>query len=192
MRFSRCAKRRRPATAAVEFALCSPVIITILIGLWEVGRMVEVNNVMANSAREAARDASLGQDNLLTVANNLLTSLQSAEPTAFPGGHATSMVDPGTVGITLAANTYGYTCWDSTANKELFTVTFTDLTAPTVTDPTLMSRLDLYQLNVQAPYANVGWTAVPVITGTKRLSATVTWAGMVDSPFQIVPDLPAQ
>ena len=55
----------------------------ILTGLWEVGRITEVAEVMWNSAREAARDASLGQDNLQTVATNLLTYLQGAEPTAF-------------------------------------------------------------------------------------------------------------
>ena len=80
------ARIRRHGTAAVEFAFCMPLLLTIMAGLWEVGRIIEVQQVMWNSAREAARDASLGQSNLTTVANNLLTYLQSAEPTAF--GHA--------------------------------------------------------------------------------------------------------
>jgi Flp pilus assembly protein TadG len=192
MRVRAGANGRRHATAAVEFALCLPLLLTLLLGVWEVGRIVEVNQTLWNSSREAARDASLGQSNLQTVANNLLTYLQSAEPTAFPSGHTTNMVAPSTVGITLPANTVGYTCWDATANRELFTVTFTDLTTSTVTDPTAMTRLDLYQINVQVPYASVGWTPVAQVTGTTRLSTTVTWAAMVDSPFQIVPDLPAE
>jgi len=176
----------------VEFALAFPLILFIMIGLWEVGRIVEVNQVMWNSAREAARDASLGQDNLLTVANNLLTYLQSAEPKAFGQGHQTSMVNPTTVGITLPANTTGYTCWDTTANRELFTVTFTDQTTTTNTDPTQMAQLDLYQIGVQVPYSSIGWTATPLITGMSRINVAVTWASMVDSPFAIAPYLPAQ
>jgi Flp pilus assembly protein TadG len=179
----------RRGAAAVEFALCLPLIVLLLLGCWEVGRMVEVNQVMWNSAREAARDGSLGQDNLQTVANNLLTYLQSAEPTAFPSSHSTSMISPV---VTLPANTTGYTCWDTTANRELFTVTFTDLTNTTITDPTLMSQLDLYQIGVQVPYATIGWTAVPQVTGMTRMNVVVTWASMVDSPFQITPSLPAE
>ena len=124
----------------------------ILAGLWEVGRITEVQQVMWNSAREAARDASLGQDNLQTVAANLLTYLQGAEQTAFGTGHSTTMIAPV---VTLPANTYGYTCWDNTANQELFTITFTDLTNTTVTDPTGMSQLDLYQIGVQVPYTSI-------------------------------------
>jgi Flp pilus assembly protein TadG len=175
--------------AAVEFACCLPLIVLLLFGLWEVGRMVEVNQVMWNSGREAARDASLGQDNLQTVASNLLTYLQSAEPTAFPPSHSTNMIAPV---VTLPANTTGYTCWDTTANRELFTVTFTDLTNPSYNDPTLMKQLDLYQLGVQVPYSTIGWTSVPTVTGMTRMNIVVTWVSMVDSPFQIIPSLPAQ
>jgi len=182
-------KVRRPAVAAMEFAACAPLMCAILLGLFEVGRMTEVQNVVWNSAREGARDASVGQTNLLAVANNLQLYLQSAEPTAFGQGHSTSMIAPV---ITLPANTYGYTCWDNTANRELFTMTFTDITNPAVTDPSAMSQLDLYQIGVQFPYASIGWLPVAKITGRSRLYVTVEWASMVDSPFQIAPYLPAQ
>src|SRR5208337_465327 len=130
-------KRRRASSgvASVEFAVCLPLMCLVLTGLWEVGRITQVAEVMWNPAR----DASLGQDNLQTVTTNLLTYLQSAEPTAFGQGHTTTVIAPV---ISLPANTTGWTCWDSTANRELFTMTFTDLTQPSVTDPTGMSQLD--------------------------------------------------
>ena len=181
--------RRRRGTAAVEFALCLPLMMLILTGLWEVGRIMEVQIVLTNSAREAARDASLGQDNLLTVANNLRTYLQSAEPTAFGSGHSTSMIAPV---ISLPAHTSGYTCWDNTAKRELFTMTFSDLTDPNDTDPTMMSQLDVYKLGVQVPFNSVSWSSIVPVAGASRLSVAVDWASLVDSPFQIVPDLPAQ
>jgi hypothetical protein len=183
------ARERRHAVAAVEFAVCLPVLFLILYGLWEVGRITQVQNVVWNSAREGARDASGGQVNLLGVANNVLLYLQSAEPTAFGGGHTVNAIAPV---ITLPANTYGYTMWDTTANRELFTITFTDITNTGVTDPTAMLQLDHYQISVQVPYASVGWVPVARITGKTRLSVAVEWASLVDSPFQIAPYLPAQ
>lgn len=180
---------RRSGQAAVEFAACLPLVLLILSGVWEVGRITEVQQVMWNSCREASRDASLGQDNLATVASNLRTYLTSAEPTAFPPSHSTSMIAPV---VTLPANTYGYTCWDNTSNREMFTITFTDLTNTSVTDPTGMSQLDVYQLGVQAPYKSIAISPLSQITSTTRLSVTSTWAAMVDSPFQITASLPAQ
>ena len=173
----------------MEFACCLPVMMLILTGLWEVGRVMEVQTVMMNSAREAARDASLGQDNLQAVANNLLSYLQGAEPTAFGAGHQTSIIAPV---ISLPANTVGYTCWDNTANRELFTITFSDLTDPSDTDPTLMSQLDLYKIGVLVPFNSISWSSIVPVDGATRLSVFVIWASLVDSPFQIAPNLPAQ
>ncbi len=191
---SKAAKVRRRGVAAVEFAFCFPIMLLILFGMWEVGRITEVQNVSWNSAREGARDASMGQANLLAVANNLQIYLQGSEPGAFGKGHSTSMVDPSTLTppITLPPNTYGYTCWDNTANIELFTMTFKDITNPSVADPTGMSQLDVYELTIQVPYSSIGWLPVPQITGMTRMYTTVDWASLVDSPFQTVQSLPAQ
>src|SRR5271165_5716575 len=53
--------RRRRATAAVELAVVLPLILTMLIGLWEVSRVVECQQILFNAAREAARQAATGQ-----------------------------------------------------------------------------------------------------------------------------------
>ncbi len=180
---------RRHGAAAVEFALCLPLLTTIMLGLWEVGRITEVQLVMWNSAREAARDASLGSDSLSTVATNLLTYLQAAEPTAFGTGHTTSLISPV---ITLPTNSTGYTCWDNTANRELFTISFRDYTTSTSTDPTTMLKLDRFAIVISVPYTSIAWSPLVQITGTSRLSADAHWTCMIDSPFMIIPTLPAQ
>ena len=182
-------KAPRRGAAAVELAVCLPLLVVILTGMWQVGRITEVQQVVWNSAREAARDASLGQDTLPTVAANLLTYLQSAEPRAFGQGHSTSMIAPV---VSLPAHTTGYTCWDNTSNKELFTMTFSDLTTTGTTDPTGMSQLDLYNIGVQVPFNSIALSTVVAVSGISRLNVSVTWASMVDSPFQIAPYLPAQ
>jgi Flp pilus assembly protein TadG len=94
MRRHAAAKDRRHGVASVEFAVCLPLMCLVLDGLWEVGRITQVSEVMWNSAREAARDASLGQDNLQTVTTNLLAYLQVADPTAFGQGQTTSLMAP--------------------------------------------------------------------------------------------------
>lgn len=53
-------QKRRPGVAAVEFAAVMPVIALLLVGLWEVGRMVEVQQGLVNACREGARQASTG------------------------------------------------------------------------------------------------------------------------------------
>jgi Flp pilus assembly protein TadG len=158
-------------------------------GLLQVGRYVEVQQVLWNAARESARNASTGEETLQTIASSTLTYLQSAEPTAFNAAHSTSFISPV---VTLAANTTGYTCWDNTANQELFTITFTDLTATTVTDPTSMSQLDLFSIGLQVPFASISCCGLVPINGMSRLGATVTWASMVDTPYQISSDIPAE
>ncbi len=94
--------------------------------------------------------------------------------------------------VSLPANATGYTCWDNTANRELFTLSFTDLTNPSVTDPTGMTQLDLYQIGLQVPFSGIKWSPLIPIGGYNRLQVTVVWTSLVDTPFQIAPDLPAQ
>jgi hypothetical protein len=50
------------------------------LGIWEVGRMVEVQQVLFNAAREGARQASTASVDLPTIQTNVQTYIQSAEP----------------------------------------------------------------------------------------------------------------
>lgn len=56
----RCAKKRQ-GTAAVELAVCLPLLLILVAGIWEVGRMVQVQQITANAAREGGRQAAAGQ-----------------------------------------------------------------------------------------------------------------------------------
>jgi Flp pilus assembly protein TadG len=186
---SRQSASARPGVVAVEFAVCLPLLVLFLTGLWEVSRIVQISQIMCNAARESARDASLGQDTLSVVATNALAYLQGASQTGFGVSDSTTLIAPV---VTLPSNTTGYTCWDNTAGRELFTITFTDLTNTTVTDPTGMSQLDLYQIGLQIPYKSIAISPVTQVTGMSRLTVSVTWACMIDSPFTIPTDLPAE
>jgi Flp pilus assembly protein TadG len=100
-------RRNRPTcrrgAAAVEFAIILPLFITLLFGIWEVGRLVQVSQVLANAAREAAREASTATVNMATIQSNVQTYITGAEPritnfTGFSVAYAnltnTSVTDP--------------------------------------------------------------------------------------------------
>lgn len=60
--------RRERAQAIVEFAIALPVLLMLLIGIFEVGRMIFIYAAVNNASREAARYASAygkGDNNLL-------------------------------------------------------------------------------------------------------------------------------
>src|SRR3954447_16616528 len=51
----------RAGAAAVEFAVVLPLIFLLLLGTWEVARLVQVHAILSNAAREGARLAAQGQ-----------------------------------------------------------------------------------------------------------------------------------
>jgi Flp pilus assembly protein TadG len=70
--------RLRRGVAAVEAALLLPVALILLLGTWEVGRMIEVEQILNNAAREGGRAASSGQDTNSQVQQTVLNYLQNA------------------------------------------------------------------------------------------------------------------
>src|SRR3954463_14275383 len=66
---------RRRGTAAVEFALVAPLFVLLVFGMIEYGRMVMVQQLLVNAAREGARvgvlDGSTGTS-VTTAVNNYL------------------------------------------------------------------------------------------------------------------------
>jgi Flp pilus assembly protein TadG len=154
-------RARRPGIATVEFALVLPLLVTLLLGIWEVGRLVQVSQVLQNAAREAARQASTGNATLSEIKANAQTYVVGAEPriTDFTG----------------------------------FDVTFTDITRPSVTDPTNAVQLDQFRLTVSVPFDNVRWSATKffVPSGTK-VWAVVDWFSMRDLPVTVSPGIPVE
>ncbi len=69
-------RRNRRGTATVEFAVVLPLIATVLLGAWEVGRMIEVQGVLYNAASVGGRTASIGLNSatqVQTAVTNYLT-----------------------------------------------------------------------------------------------------------------------
>jgi Flp pilus assembly protein TadG len=84
MKYLRNRKSRR-GTAAVELAACLPLLSVLIIGAWEVGRLVEVKQLLCNAVREGGRQAATGTQSTAQVqqyvVNYLATNGISGVPT---------------------------------------------------------------------------------------------------------------
>ena len=87
LRHNSCSSSCRAGVATVEFALILPFLLTLLLGIWEVGRLVQVSQILQNAAREAARQASTGTASMAEIKTNIENYVSSAEPriTNFAG-----------------------------------------------------------------------------------------------------------
>jgi len=152
-------KSARSATAAVEFALVMPLVVTVLLGILEMGRTVQVMQVLDNAAREGARQASTSTASLAQIKANVQTYIQNAEPTI--------------------TDFTGYDLY------------YTNITSPTVTDPTTANQLDRFNIRVVLPFDNIRWTWVgQFMKSGSILQATVDWYSLRDLPVQITNSLP--
>jgi hypothetical protein len=60
-------QQSRRGAAVVEFALVAPVLVGLLVGYVEAGRMCSVRNLLTMSAREGARIAAMDRDGLVAA-----------------------------------------------------------------------------------------------------------------------------
>lgn len=79
----------RSATAAVELAVCLPMLLIVLTGIWEVGRMVQVQNVVWNCAREGGRQAAAGLNSNATTVQYMVNYLNANGLTGVTTGMVT-------------------------------------------------------------------------------------------------------
>jgi Flp pilus assembly protein TadG len=87
----------RRGTAAVEMAFVTPLIVTLLLGTWEMGRLVEVQQIISDAAREGGRQASCGQMTSGQVATAVKNYVSIAGlPTADLVVTVSDLTNPGT------------------------------------------------------------------------------------------------
>lgn len=95
----------RRAVAAVEFAISMPFLLVLMLGVWEVARYIEVQQVLHQAAREAGRQAAGGGKNSQQVQQAVSVFLQSAGITPT---HAqvtvTNLTNPGITDPSQANN----------------------------------------------------------------------------------------
>ncbi|MBN1998114.1 pilus assembly protein [candidate division KSB1 bacterium] len=70
-------KKREQGQSIVEFALVAPILVLLLFGIIEFGRIFETVNVLTSAAREGARVAAVTAPNLSQVQAAVNTVLQA-------------------------------------------------------------------------------------------------------------------
>ncbi|HEY1377599.1 MAG TPA: TadE family protein [Gemmataceae bacterium] len=176
--------RVRPGAAAVEFAVVLPLIFLLLLGTWEVARLVQVHAILSNAVREGARLAAQGQTINLTGAYTQIL---------------VSDTDPNTPDVTSAVMNYvrhadPYYRGGTGISTDGMTVTFTfvDSAGNPVASPTQPwqgTKGQRFRVTATLPYSNFRWTTLNLL-GVKSISATADWASMIDDPFQVNTTLP--
>ncbi len=93
----RTSRRHRRGLATVEFAVVLPVIVAMLLGIWEVGRALDVKEILCNAASVGGRAASTGLNSATQVQAAVTNYLTLA---GLPAQNATvtvnDLTNPGT------------------------------------------------------------------------------------------------
>jgi Flp pilus assembly protein TadG len=187
-------------------ALLAPVLLTLLVGLWEVGRVVMVMNILNNSAREAARVSASGA---------FFSSSNHNDPKAT--GQTLSLWAPSTngdfevqkkvlgylqasgVSITGATITVTNSGSSSSSSKNWsYTWTASSGTSGSGSgsgsDPTAAAdQLDRLSITVTLPYKNIAWSPTSFFfSNGSTLSAKADWLSLRDVPLVISSTIPTK
>ncbi|HJZ55387.1 MAG TPA: TadE family protein [Gemmataceae bacterium] len=149
----------------------------LMIGVWEVGRLIQVQQIVSNSAREGARLA--GQAFIVN-----------------PDGSFTQVhVSSGTPNVHDVVYQYLIAAGLTNLQSEDVQVTFT-FTAPrssdgvTPTEPYLGEKNEPFTVTVTIPWAKVRWVNLGLINPTS-VTFTVTWQMLTDDKFTVNEVLPS-
>ena len=168
----------RRGAAAVEFAFIGGLImIPILAGLWELGRAITVQQIVANSARDGARLAAQGR----TVNSDGATTdiLAQRDPINPVTPNVKSAVYQSLVGA-------GLTQIDFSA----LVVEFQFNSDPSRPNPSQGLKSERFSVKVTLDYDDkVHWVDFALPRGVKpdKISYTVDWEMMTDDPFRNPP-----
>ena len=167
----------RRGAAAVELAFVVMFFfLPVLLGIWEAGRLIEVQQIVSNSAREGARLASQGY-----------TINGSGAPTQI-------MASTGTLNVKDLVYQYLIAAGFANLQPSDVTVTFA-FTAPrkdgtTPSDPYLGEKNQPFTVTVSIPWDKVRWINLGIIRPTE-VTFTVTWQMLIDDKFTVNQTIPS-
>ena len=159
--------QKRRGVVAVEAAIVLPVLIIVMFGTWEVGRLIQVNQIVTNAAREGARLAAGGYVNGTPITSTMVQQAVRDYMTA--------------AGLPTAASTGA-------------TVALTCNASPTWINPSDALPLDRFQVQVSIPagtaFNSMAWSLATRFTGVSTMSVTVNWMSLNDLKISVDAQLP--
>jgi hypothetical protein len=158
---------RRRGVVAVEAAITLPFLVIVMFGVWEVGRLIQVNQIVANAAREGARLAA----------------------GAYVNG--TPVTDPM---VKQAVRDYMRASGLPAAAYNGAQITLTCLASPMWVNPSDALPLDRFQITVVIPsgaaFDSMAWSLVTRLSSVNQMSVTVSWASCTDAKIAVSTQLP--
>ncbi len=157
----RVGKKARRGAALVELTVCMPILITLLLGVWDIGKLLQQQQIVANAVREAGRQASTGQ---------LTRSQTEAVARQYLVESGLRITDPvtGTPNVTTAS---------------------ANLTSGN--DFTNSAQQDELMVRLEYPYKNNRWNVLQFFFSSElRQRVEYTWRNMADKPITVDTSIP--
>ncbi|MGL6096627.1 MAG: TadE/TadG family type IV pilus assembly protein [Fimbriiglobus sp.] len=179
--------RRFSGAAAVEFALVLIfILIPVILGVWDVGRLILVQQIVANSAREGARLAAQGY----TVKEDgaPLQIMDSATPPVVAGNTGSpnvkaaafqSLHGAGLTQLRWSDVSCAFTYLDNPASI-----------SPTPTQPHEGVQNQKFRVTIGVPWNKVRWVAMPGVVTLTTVAYSVECRILVDVGFTINTTIP--
>jgi Flp pilus assembly protein TadG len=168
---SRFSPRRRAGAATVELAFVAPLFVLLLLGAWEVGRMIQLQQILSTAAREGARLAAQG-----VIINESGSPTQVNVKAGEPCVKATVVNYLKQAGLNVSERQVG--------------VAFEFVTGDTKkTEPYQAAKGQQFRVTVTIPLSALRWSPIGKFT-PNAMSSSVVWSSLVDEPFTINTTIP--
>lgn len=173
--------QQRFGVAAVEMAVLLVPLMTLFLGVIELGRIIQVSQIVTEAAREGARAAAQGVT-VQTIGNFIYYYASPSSPLAPNSTNTTPVY------ITDIVNQYLVTGGLTNVTGVNTVFQFTN-PGNSNTDPWQGVRGDTFSVTVTVPYSNfrltnIGWFNITSLT------EKVNWGMLVDDPLVINPNVP--
>jgi Flp pilus assembly protein TadG len=163
----KCSRARdRRGAVIVEAAVILPVLLIMMLGIWEVGRIIQLQQIISNSAREGARLAAAGKLNGtdITVAMVQQTVRDYLTTSNFP----TTAVSGAVISVTPISGSW--------------------------TEPSQATPLDLFRVSVQipagAPFESLRWSFLGKLTPVNSITGNAVWRSLNNTEVTVNTALP--
>jgi Flp pilus assembly protein TadG len=188
-------RRRTPdrrGVAAVEFAFVTMLfIVPLIIGVWEVGRLIQVQQIVSNAAREGAR---LGAQ-AVTLHNGVRTQIKTTASTpsvksvVYQHMYAAGLtnLEMADVTVTFAFTSGRTTDYVPTASDPPGTNYPIGSMPP---DPCYGDKGQSFTVSVSIPWDKVRWINMGLLRPT-TVTYTATWQMLIDERFTLPDTLPS-
>jgi Flp pilus assembly protein TadG len=163
----------RRGLAAVEMAACLPLIMLLLMGTWEIARLVQVYQVVANAAREGARIAAQGQIINLTGAYTQICKTGSTPNVTDTVKNYVAKANINTTGLNVQ-----FTFLDSGGNP-----------VGNPSEPWQGVKGQRFAVTVTLPYSSFRLNSINYFN-VSQVQTTVDWVSLKDDPFTVDTNLP--